>query len=315
MMLHLHIWVNRINSGHINFSKGKHHMMRIIGYLFIVAFLSGCGLNSMQIVKTQSFGAATAQIGKLGENEFINIRNDIIKMNKTLVTIDHRKKAKSLVFDKPAYVEPTAKRVAASKALKLYGELLVKLVTEDRAANLQTAANALVENTTIALGKELSEDKKGALNKIIVGFGSFWLEKKKADAIKSIVPAYEQPINDLADLLSVDFSTEAGSLGYLKAYETTAKRLKNASMRLVNAGDKYNVVEREHAVKALVMAELALNKASEIGKRAQLAIASLKTANSQLVKIMSEQGFHKDEIKNYAKQVQDLSNIYKILAR
>lgn len=286
---------------------------RFMMYCFILVSICSCGLTGKQIVKTQSFGSATANVGKIGEEEFVNIRNDIIEMNKLLVSIDNTKKANSLDFDKPTFLEPTSKRVAASKALKLYGELLVELVTEDRSENLQKAANALIDNTTSALGKDLSDDKKGAINKIIVGLGSFWIESKKADAVKEIIPLFEKPVNDLADLLIVDFSLDEGSLGFLKAYETTASRLKNAAMRLINAGDKYTMSERDRAVEALVLSEMAIKKSSELSKKAKSAIGGLKKANTELVKIIGDKVYTTDEIKEYAKQVQELLNMFTIL--
>ena len=288
---------------------------KAISCLSIIALLSGCGLTGNQIVKTQSFGAATANIGKLGEEEFVNIRNGIIEMNKELVSIDNTKTADSLVFDKPTYAEPTSKRIAASKALKLYGELLTKLVSEDRSENLQKAANSLLDNTSAALEKDLSDEKKGAINKIIVGLGSFWVEKKKADATKEIISAYQQPVAELADLLSEDFSLEENSLGYLKAYETTAKRLKNASMRLVNAGDKYTVLERDRAVHAFALSEMAITRSNQLSNKAKKSIDGLKKANTELVKVMNNQQYSTDDIKNYAKQIQELVNLYQVLSK
>lgn len=73
---------------------------RLIACLFTIAALAGCGLTSNQIAKTQSFGSATENIGKLGEKEFVNIRNGIIDMNKELIAIDHTKTADSLAFDR-----------------------------------------------------------------------------------------------------------------------------------------------------------------------------------------------------------------------
>ncbi|MGR9115257.1 MAG: hypothetical protein ACU85E_05790 [Gammaproteobacteria bacterium] len=288
-------------------------MIRMLACFSMVAALSGCGLSNQQIVMTQAFGDATAAVGKLGEQEFVNIRNGIIEMNQELVAIDSTKTANSLIFDKPTFAGPTAKRVAASKALKLYGQLLVKLATEDRSRNLQRTARALLDNTTDALETDLSGDKKEAINKIIVGLGSFWLEKKKADAAKEIIPVYRQPVNDLADLLSEDFSLDDESLGYLKAYLTTAKRLKNASMKLVNAGDKYSVLERDRAVHAYVLAEMAITKSSVLSRKAKNSIAALKTANDELVNAIEGRDFSVDDIKSYAKQIQELVNIYDVL--
>lgn len=286
-----------------------------VSCLSLVTLLAGCGLTSNQIVETKSFGVATANIGKLGEEEFLNIRNSIIEMNKELVSIDNTKTADNLVFDKPTYAEPTSQRIAASKALKLYGELLTKLVSEDRSENLQQAASSLIDNTSAALGRELPDETTGAINKIIVGFGSFWVEKKKADAAKEIIFVYQKPVADLAELLSKDFSIEDNALGYLKAYEITAKRLKNASMVLINAGNKYNVLERERAVHAFVMSEIAITRSNELSNKAKKSIDGLKKANIELVKMMNNQQYNANDIKNYAKQIQDLVNVYQVLSK
>lgn len=288
-------------------------MIRVLSCMLIVIATAGCSLSNKQIVKTKSFGTATSNIGKLGEEEFINIRKWIIEMNKELVSIDNTKKANSLTFDKPATVKATARRVAASKALKLYGDLLIKLVTADRSENIQQVANSLIDNTSTALKHELSDEKKGAINEIIIGLGSFWIEKKKAEAAKKIIPMYKQPVDELADLLSEDFSLDDDSLGFLKAYDATAKRLRNASMRLVNAGDKYSVLERDRAVQALVMAEKAIIHSKALGKKAKKTISSLKKANAELVKIIGDEKYSTDDIKEYAKQVQELVNMYQVL--
>jgi hypothetical protein len=296
-------------------SKMKKILIFVAGSLLVAASLTGCGLTSKQILKTQSFGIATENIGKIGEEEFVNIRNGIIQMNKELIAIDNTKTARDLKFDRPASPEATSTRVAASKALKSYGELLVKLVTEDRAENLQKVANSFIDNTEVALKMDFPDDKIAAINKIIVGLGSFWVEKKKAEAAKEIIPAYQQPVNDLTDLLTEDFSLDDGALGYIKAYETTAKRLKNASMRLVNAGAQYSVLERDRAVQALVLSEHAISRAQEISKKASKAISGLKKANAELVKVIKDESYSSDDIKAYAKQIQELVNMYKVLTK
>jgi hypothetical protein len=291
------------------------HVAKAVFCLSIIAFLSGCGLTGNQIVKTQSFGTATANIGRIGEEEFINIRNGIIEMNTELLSIDNSKTSNSLVLDKPAYAEDTSKRVAACKSLKLYGELLTQLVSKDRSANLQKSANALLDNTGAALGKELSDEKKGAINKIIVGLGSFWVDRKKADAAKEIILVYQQPVDELANLLREDFSLEENSLGYLKAYESTAKRLKNVAMRLVNAGSKYTLLERERAVHAFVLSEKAISRSNILSSKAMMSIDGLKKANTELATVMSNNQSSTDDIKNYARQIQGLVNIYQVLSK
>lgn len=293
----------------------KKTFFQVASCLLLAASITGCGLTAKQIVNTQSFGTATANIGKLGEDEFVNIRNGIIQMNKELVAIDNTKTASDLTFDKPTSAEATAIRVAATKALKSYGELLVELATKDRTENLQKAANSLIDNTVAALNKDISEESRGAINKLIVGLGSYWIDKKKADAAKEIIPAYEASVNELASLITEDFSLDDDSKGYIKGYEATAKRLKNASMRLVNDGAKYSVLERDRAVQALVLSEGAISRATEISKKGKAAIASLKKANAELSKIIKEDTYSTGDIKEYAKRLQELVNMYQVLTK
>lgn len=285
---------------------------RLIAINLIIA-LSGCGLTNQQIIATQSFGTATTTIGALGEEEFVNIRNSIIEMNKALVSIDSTKTADNLVFDNPTLAAPTAQRVAASKALKAYGELLVELVTDDQTENLEKAASDLVNNTSTALHKDPTEQQKAAIEKAIVGLGSFWVEHQKAQTTKEIVLAYSQPVNELAELLGKDFSIGNGAMGYLKAYEVTAQRLKTASMRFVNGGATYTYSERERAVQAFSLAELAISRAASLSQQATLSVDALKKANTELAEVISHKEYSTADIKGFAQQIQGLVNTYRVL--
>lgn len=282
--------------------------------LFLALAITGCGFTHNEIVKTQSFGAATEKVGEFAENEFINIRNGVIQMNEELIAIDNSKTSKSLVLDYPVTVDETAIRVAASKALKLYGQLLLSLVIEDRSENYQKIAGALVDNTCIALKKDLPEEQKNAIENIIVGLGSFYVNKEKADAGREIIPLYEKAVNELADLLLKDFSLSDSSTGYLQAYNTTAQRLKNSAISLVNAGDRYNVLERDRAVQAYVISEKALLRSIELSKKGKEALEGLKKANVELVKVIMKKKYTTDDIVAYARQIQDVVNIYQVMA-
>lgn len=291
-------------------------IIRISIFALVILTLCNCSsLTNEQIVKARAFGTATSDIGNLGEKEFVNIRDGIIEMNKELVIIDNTKAANSLDFEKPTTAEATAERVAASKALKNYGELLVELVSDNQTQNLKTTANELINNTSSALGKELPNNTQDAVSNLIVGLGSFWVEHKKAESLKKIVVAYQNPVDKLADLMSKDFSIAPDSLGFLKAYLTTAKRLKNASIRLLNSGKKYSVLEREKAVQALVMSNIAIIRAKVIAENAGAAISSLKIANNELVKTIKEKKYSTNDIKSYAKQIQSFVNIYQVLTK
>ncbi|MFA0813030.1 hypothetical protein [Microbulbifer epialgicus] len=277
----------------------------------LILLATGCGLTSNQIVKTQSFGAATTKIGKLGESEFENIRIRIIEMNTEFVAIDKTRISSDLNINKPISPEATAVRVAATKALKSYGELLIELTSDYKKENLQRTANSLMNNVNVALGFNFTQKDKESIKKVIVGFGSFWVRKKKADAVKQIVTAYENSVNQLADLLIEDFSLE-GTAGYIKMYDSTARRLRDISIYIINRGEEYSAFERYRAVEALVMSEEAISRAVKISKMARNAIEGLKKANSELVKIMKKESYSTGDIEVYAKQTQELINIFQV---
>ncbi len=285
---------------------------KMLACLTWLTVLSGCGLTDNQIIKTESFGMATEQVGALSESEFINIRNGIMKMNEELLILGNTPIPNNFSLDKPASAEKTAKRVAASKALKLYGEVLVNLVNEDRTANLQDAANALLTNTSAALGSDLN-GQQDLISGIIVGFGSLWVDEEKANALQAIVPAYQDAVNSLADLLLEDFSLNDDSLGYLKAYNTTAKKLKLAASTLLKTNDKLPMLERARAVQAFTLAETAINHSTELCKAGYKAIGELKMANAEFARIVSDTNYHADDIKSYAKQIQELVNMSQLL--
>lgn len=285
----------------------------VVTFVF-ATLLAGCsGLTGNQVVRIQSFGGATANVGKIGEDEFVNIRNGIIEMNRARLALDKNLRASEVDTDKAVSLESTTARVAAAKALKLYGELLVKLATDDRSTGLQSAANDLVNNTSTALGKDLSDDQKNALNKLIAGIGNYWVERKKAEAAQAIIPAYQKPVNELADLLINDFARGEGADGYISAYRGAARRLTNAASRVLKPDNNASVLERERAVQALVMAEQAITRADALSSSATSAFQALKKANDELVKAIQNKKYSTDDIKNYAKQIQDLVNVYQVL--
>lgn len=280
----------------------------------MIILLTGCGLTTQQIIQTQSFGNATSHIGSISENEFVNIRASIIEMNEMLVTIDNTKSAKNIQFDFPTSPEATATRVAAAKALNHYGELLTKLASDKSSENLQDTADSFIANMNTALKKNISDDKEDALANLLSDFGTFFINKKKADALKSIIPTYRKPVNTLADLLQKDFSLDSGSTGFLKAYDITAKRLKNASIRLIDAGKEYSILERKQAVKAVAMSTNASQRARSISIQIKQAINNLKNANDEIVKVINNNTYSSADIKAYAMQIHQLVNIYKVLS-
>jgi hypothetical protein len=281
--------------------------------LLLCLFPAGCGLPRNQIAAAHAFGNATATLGSLGEKEFIGIRQGIIDMNAALLALDPAKTTANLTLDGPVSMMATARRAASARALKNYGELLLALATVEPETGLQKAAQAFADSMDSALGGDWTEEQRNAVQEVITGAGSLFLERKKASAVRRIVPAYETPVDSLAALMAADFSLDEE--GFLQAYDITARRLKNAAIRVINSGGKYSLAEREPAVRAYRMAETALTRVAELESRFGASIATLRRANGALATIVKKREYGRKDIKDYAKQIRELADAYQVLAR
>jgi hypothetical protein len=278
-----------------------------------IVLQAGCGLPRDQIAATHAFGNATATLGALGEEEFVGIRQGIIDMNAALLALDSTKTTTNLALEGPAGMAATAKRVASAKALKNYGELLLALATAEPEVGLQKAAQAFADSMDSAVGDEWAADQQHAVADIITGAGSLFLGSKKASAVRDIVPAYEKPADELATLLAADFSLDEE--GFLQAYDITARRLKNAAIRVINSGAKYSLAERDSAVRGYRMAETAIARAAELERRFAASIVTFRKANRGLAEAIKNREYDLNDIKDYAKQIRELADAYQVLTR
>jgi hypothetical protein len=308
---------NGENNGMQGTSVKQGAIVRGISYALTIQLcvmvLGGCGLPRHQIVATHAFGNATATLGSLSEAEFIDIRQGIIDMNAALLTLDPAKTTANLTLDAPTSMPATARRVAAARALRKYGELLLALATADSERGLQKAAQAFRDSLDSIAGEEWTEEQRNAVQDIIEDAGSLLLERKKAVAVKRIVPAYEKPVDKFAALLAVDFSLDEE--GFLQAYEITARRLQNAAIRVINSGGKYSLADRESAVRAYRMADMALVRTAELEGRFTASISMLRKASRGLAEAIENRKYGREDIKHYAKQIRELVDAYQVLAK
>lgn len=287
-------------------------MNRRTFYLLLFVFvLSGCGMTAVQKQQVAQFGSATEAMGSFAETELVQMREEVIQMNTEEWILNSKKTDLNIELDKPLRLEPTLKRVAAAKALKSYGSLLNKLATADQTASMKKAANDLVVNFSSALDQELTDPQKDAATGLIVSLGNMWIEKMKKDAVKQIVDTYKNDVDKVADLLLQDFSADED--GYIKGYIAVAGDLKNTANESLTQGLHTSFVERERAFQSYVTAKKATQKAQEIDKKAKTVIANLKKANAKLAEVMNKDNYTSEDIKAYAKSIQELVNLVQIL--
>lgn len=293
--------------------KGDQMLKKFFISIFLCIILFGCvGMTEIQKKQVARFGKATQTVGDFAENEFVQIRKEIIEMNTALLIINKSQTNPKIDLDKPTSPQSATARVAAAKALKSYGELLNKLATEDRTEEIRKSAEDVIDNFESALDEKYSTEQKDAVSGLIVSLGNMWIEKLKKEAVNDIVIKYKDSVVELADLLVEDFIIHGS--GYLAGYYAVATKLKNESIKVLTQGEHPLFDERERALEAFVKAEKVIQRSKEIDKKANVALTNLKTVNGKLSAVMAEDEHKIDDLKNYAKSIQDLVNMVKVLA-
>jgi len=284
---------------------------RLLYLLLFLVLLSGCGMTAVQKQQVAQFGRATEAMGTVAETELVQIRQEIIQMNTENLILDSKQNDTKIELDKPVSPESALKRVAAAKALKAYGSLLNQLAIADRTEGIKKAAGDLVDNFDSALDQGLTAEQKEAASGLLVSLSNMWIEKMKKDSVKQIVTKYKNAVDKVADLLSPDFLAQGN--GYLGGYTLVAGRLRNTAIGVLTQGQHPGFAERERALQAYVTAEKAIQKANEIDRKAQKAIEDLKKSNARLSEVIMNESYTTEDIKSYARSIQELVTMAQIL--
>lgn len=283
--------------------------------IILCAFLSGCATTTTQRNVMESFGLATERVGRMSESEFLSMRGEVIEMNSLIMVLDRTKGAHSQGHNEPAHAEATADRVAASKALRMYGDLLMRLAADDRTEMVRRSARVFLDNIAETLGPEVSVEQEEALQRVAQGLSARWASSKKAETARAVVLAFEGAVTTLTTRLMADFSVEESSTSYLKTYTDTARELKTRASAVIDAGDKVDLQERDKAVQALLLAQKSLLRAEAIGARIHECMATLQQANAHVASAVRNDSYDLLQIREYGKQIQKIGTMQQVLSR
>jgi hypothetical protein len=236
-------------------------------------------------------------------------------MNALIVVLDKTHNARDRVHDEAAQAEATADRVAASKALRMYGDLLMRLAADDRSEMVRRSARVFLDNITETLGPEITIEQEEALQNVAQGLSARWTARRKAETIRGVVLAFEGAVTKLAGKLLADFSLDDSSTGYLKSYAATAGELKEKALAIIDEGERFDLLERDKAVQAFVLAQESLLRAAAIGTRIHLCLDTLQRANAHVASAIHDGSYDLSQIRAYEKQIQKIGTIQQVLSR
>ena len=278
-------------------------------------FLCGCAATTTQRNAMESFGLATERVGRMSENEYLSMRGDILEMNALIVVLDRARDARDRTHDEPTLAEATADRVAASKSLRMYGDLLMRLAADDRTEMVRRSARVFLDNITETLGPEITIEQEEALLNVAQGLSARWTARRKADTIRGVVLAFERAVTKLTDKLLADFSQDESSSGYLKSYAATAGELKEKASTIIDAGERFDLLERDKAVQAFVLAQKSLLRVEAVGARIRLCMDTLQLANAHVASAIHDDSYDLRQIREYEKQIQKIGTMQQVLGR
>jgi len=290
--------------------------MRRIAYLCgICLFLlaSACATTAPQRDATAIFGLATDRVGRMGEDEFAVIRRGIIAMNKFQAVLDTSKTSQQLAYDAPATPEATARRISACKTLRMYGDLLMRLASDDRTQFVHRAAVVLMDSAGETFGKPLDARQQASIDYIIEGVSRIWTEKRKSESIRNVVLAFEDDVATLADRILEDFTLVGSSSGFLAAYDNAAIRLQTLADSRLDAREYRDLDERKRLVDACYMARGGRLRAAAIGRRMHSAVETFKLANNEIASGVRAGRCDPLLIKKYGRMIQQLANLKQAL--
>ena len=289
--------------------------MKHLLFVGLCILAAGCATTASQRDATEAFGLATERFGRLGEDEYAAVRAGIIRLNTNQAILDGKAKSDDLQYDGPATAEATAERISACKTLRMYGDLLMRLASDDRTQFVRRSAITFADSAAETMGASLNPRQEAAIDDIIAGLSRIWTDKRKSDSIREVVLAFEDVVNALADRILADFVIDGQTTSFLSVYEAEARQLQSMADSMLDKGRFADMGERRRIVLASYKARNIRVRAVEIGLRMQTAIETLKKANAEIVSGVRNNTCDAERISEYGRLIQQLGNLKQILPR
>jgi len=180
-------------------------------------------------------------------------------------------------------------RIAAAQALAAYGNLLEKLATSSNGSDLNAAVSKFQGSLNALTQKNLSTQQIDAIGEAVRVVAGIYIERKRADALKTIVEQTHDQTNLLCGLLAADFDPNGGNL--MSAVKLAAMRIRE------DADTRLKVVEDEHPQDYGALMRLYweggqnLVYAEKVGASMTAVISHIQTANDNLFRALQAPEF------------------------
>ena len=268
----------------------------------LFACLTSCsGLTSSQRGSLREFSAATIDLGSLAAEQFAEARADVLEMNRLRLELGDEIDGE---LDWPLTLERTALRVNSMRALESYGRLLDTLLMSSRDEELASASDTFVSSIRGVQGVTLDDQQAGAISSVVQFGASWWVEKARAKAVRSVMTDSHEAILLLIDSLESSLDPEGDE--WSLAFDT-------AAVFLSTAADGQGALPLAGRAKALARSKQA--RFRSMNARILEACASLRSAQEEALSVLDSKLPRLEDIRAYHQKVRELIDVYKILSK
>lgn len=286
----------------------------LVALVTLAVLQSACaGLTAAQKEAVSQFGRASAGFGTAVSTEMVEMRNIVIDLNSNVLVLDPEKLAKRDELDGAFSLRNLNARVRAANVLQTYGELLVALVENTQAKELQAAAGSFTKSVR-GLDPDkvrLSDGDLDEVGKLVAAVGGLVVEHKKAGALKGIVPKAHPQVAEIGRLFASEFDPAQGALA--RNFDATGLRVVRASDRILDAQGS-TATDRALAAAAHRKGIEASQKANTVFPDLHQGAVTMVAAHSRLVEALARDRVQIDDIKSFAKTVESLVASVRILS-
>lgn len=277
--------------------------------------MSGCGLTLSQKQAVEQFALATLSAGDAASSELARMRAEVISMNVQRIQLVGENEDQPGLdnLDEAFTIDATMTRQRAIEALVSYGDLLHVLVDTDQDAAIRASSEALIAsiNDLPESYRKMTPETMNAVRDALQSAGGFWVEWKKARAVRRIVQDASGQIDRLCSLLKDDFDPNAdGRLA--SQFLNTTERLRNEAGQMRDKAKSDQ--ERAMAFAALQKWQENRDRRDKVVMQLSVSIGAIRTANRELVRAVNSVKYAEADLDALQKNVKLLKSALKVLS-
>lgn len=274
--------------------------------------VSACGLTVSQKDAISQFSRASTTFGATVSSELIEMRTTVIELNTYVLALDPAKLRDRDKLDAAFSLDRVSARVRAAQVIQTYGELLSAIVADTQEKELQAAAGNFTQSVRglDADRTKMSDSELQGVGQVVAALGGLWVEHKKANALKEIVPRAHPQVAELGRLFQSEFDSATGALA--RNFEATGQLAIRASDGVLDES-RSTIVDRTLAATAQRRGLETSRKANALFPSLSAGATQMVDAHFRLVDSLSKDTFSIEDIKTFTKSVQQLVSTAKVL--